>query len=400
MTDTDPNPITSVRHALLATLDTVEPLTTMSHDELVVIPLRAQPAGRTNGYVTLADEAPGAFEFSELDGGSVPTVQVKVGPKPLVVLAGETIVGGKQNRIINVSIWLAPLKVTPIPVSCLEHGRWNSGYRFGAGPTVDLDFRAKVSGMVNRQAVAGRRGFYSDQGAVWHEISEKERLHARRSATGALHDLYSTETTDLESIISVFQVPRAASGLAVGIGGKLVAIDLFDSPATLRRQWRRLITSAATALIDHRHRVAQGWLPEPKHRQPGKSAVRRMVERAQRATADALVNRSVGEGWDVRLQTRKLHGSALVHDGRVVHLALFRDEPPPPPAPPAPPRRENDLPTHRPTRPDLRTREGMEQLRRYLDAFDGPPDSALPNAPRDLPVEQPVAVPVRRRGRD
>ena len=40
--------------------------------------------------------------------------------KPVVIFAGDTVVGGKQNRIINVTVWLpAAAKSPPIPVSCL-----------------------------------------------------------------------------------------------------------------------------------------------------------------------------------------------------------------------------------------------------------------------------------------
>lgn len=41
-----------------------------------------------------------------------------------VIFAGDTVVGGKQNRIINVPVWLPAASATAIPVSCLEHGRW------------------------------------------------------------------------------------------------------------------------------------------------------------------------------------------------------------------------------------------------------------------------------------
>ncbi len=314
---------------LLATLESVEPIVTMSHEDLVVIALRSAAAASAVGYVTLADEKPGAYEISELDGGSVPAAQVKVGPQPLLVLAGETIVGGKQNRVINVSLWLGARKTTQIPVSCLEHGRWNNGHVFAAGRPVDLDFRSKVSRQVGMHARSGLSGYHADQGQVWRDINEKEMLFARRSPTAALHDLYASEAANLDKVARAFPMPEDANGLAIGIGGRLVALDLFDSAATLRRQWSRLIGSAASARLDHAQRVASGWLPRPQHRYPDAGALGRMLERAKASAAGALIRPSVGEGWDIRLQTRKLHGSALVHDGRVVHLALFRDEPPP-----------------------------------------------------------------------
>jgi hypothetical protein len=254
---------------LRATLDSIRPLVTMSHDDLVVIALASDLARQTADYLTLADSPPAAgsaavaqpnrsttqpFEFSELDAGSVPTVQVKVGLQPLVVLAGETIVGGRQARVINVSVWPPPRKTTPIPVSCLEAGRWDAGRHFQPGRPVDVDFRAKVARTVGRGGRGHSHAFAADQGAVWHEIATREELAARRSPTAALHDLYESEAQQLAEAANAFPLPASACGLAVGIGGRLVALDLFDSPDTLARQWPRFIESAASGALAFRRR--------------------------------------------------------------------------------------------------------------------------------------------------
>jgi hypothetical protein len=297
----------------------------MSHGGLVVIAVDST-GSLTSDYLTLADD-PTAFEFTELEsGGSVPTVQAKVGIKPIVVIAGETIVGGKQNRIINVSLWLGARKTTAIPVSCLEHGRWNNGVRFAAAAPVDLDLRAKVHKMVAVNARSAAPRFASDQGEVWREISLKEERAGRRSQTAALHDLYAAEAVPVDDYVKAFPVPDGANGVAVGIGGKLVALDLFDSAETLQKQWPRLIASAASAKLDFDRRVAHGMVAKPSHTYPDPGALDRMIGRAVMATSEAVVNASAGEGFDVRLETHKLHGSALVHSGRAIHIALFRDD--------------------------------------------------------------------------
>ncbi len=323
----DTAPPQEILAPLLAALDSIQPLMTVSRDDLVVIALESAVARPQAGYLTMADAQPGAFEFTELEVGAVPTVQAAVGVVPLVVLAGETIVGGKQNRIINVSVWLAPQKATAIPVTCLEAGRWDSGRTFRPGRQVDLRIRGQVNRMVSDAARSGPApSFTARQGEVWQEISAREELAGRRSETQALHEIYASEEVDVERYVAAFPAPSGASGMAVAIGGRLVALDLFDSTEALQRQWPRLVAGAASAALDHRRRVAAGWLTKPQHRYPDPGALGRMLARARKATADATVNRSVGEGWDVRLATTRVHGSALVHDGRVVHLALFRDE--------------------------------------------------------------------------
>jgi hypothetical protein len=94
---------------------------------------------------------------------------------------------------------------------------------------------------------SGQRSFRSDQGAVWSEISAKEQRAGSASPTSALHDLYARESDDLTAFSRAFPCPPGANGLAVGIGGKLVAVEVFDAPETLAAQWNRLVEGAASA---------------------------------------------------------------------------------------------------------------------------------------------------------
>jgi hypothetical protein len=40
-------------------------------------------------------------------------------------LAGEELVGSKQNRIVNTTMLIQAKSTPVIPVSCVEQGRWN-----------------------------------------------------------------------------------------------------------------------------------------------------------------------------------------------------------------------------------------------------------------------------------
>jgi hypothetical protein len=135
--------------------------------------------------------AHGGLELHESGSGAVPTVEAGVGTKPVVLFAGDTIVGGKQNRVINVSVWLPAAKTTSIPVSCLEAGRWNAGYRFETGRKLAYAFRAAMNQQVYERTRAERDtpaagpdasgsrqrpSYAADQGALWNEISARQPL--------------------------------------------------------------------------------------------------------------------------------------------------------------------------------------------------------------------------------
>ena len=63
-------------------------------------------------------------EISE--GGSVPTLKLsnKTGQR-VFLMAGEQLIGSKQNRVLNTSLLVEADAEIPIPVSCVEQGRWS-----------------------------------------------------------------------------------------------------------------------------------------------------------------------------------------------------------------------------------------------------------------------------------
>ena len=322
------------RAALSRTLGSIHPLVTMERDGLVLIALESAGPQAADYLAFETAASTNDIEVHELADGSVGTVEAVTKQQAVVLFAGDTITGGKQNRIINITMWLAANTTTRIPVSCLEAHRWDSGSRFSSGRKVDYELRARVNRSVGNQARAEAsmpgpsrpRSFRSDQSAVWAEISAKESRAGSASPTAALHDLYARESDDLAAFSRAFPCPQGANGLAVGIGGKLVAVEVFDAPETLTAQWDRLVEGAASAHLDHRRAIAAGAIVPPSHRHPDPGALGRMLGRTLGALAGAVVSPSVGEGSDIRLAGIRVSGSALVRGGRVVHLELFRVE--------------------------------------------------------------------------
>ncbi len=322
--------------ALERLISTVSPIVTMERDGLVVIALGATADAASPAYLTLAEAAQtDKLDVHELGGGTVPTVAVETKDQPVVIFGGDTIVGGKQNRIVNVTIWLAAMATTKIPVTCLEHGRWDAGteMRFASGPKADLGLRS----MMNRQVHARARAmaevgapmpaearYAADQGRVWDEVERKHERASTSSRTGALHDLYAREAVDMAGLLGAFPYPEDAVGAAIGIGGRLVALELYDAPATARKLWPRLVEGAVRAHLDHRRLVAVGGAPVPKHRYPDREALGRMLGRVKLAQVDALESPAVGEGMDVRFETDRITGAALIRDDTVVHAEVHR----------------------------------------------------------------------------
>ena len=229
----------------------VGPMVTMWRDGLTIIALESREPNREPDYLTFQQaQAADGIAVEEAAEQTVPTVDAATGPMAVLLLGGDTIIGGAQNRIINLTILLKAAAKTAIPVSCLEMGRWNDGRRFAFARPVDHAMRSMVAEQVTRG-----RAFAADQGAIWHEIGERQARAAHRSPTQALHDVYRTEERSREGWVRAFPMPASARDIAVGIQDRLVGLDLFDSAETLERQWPRLVGSAASALLDRQRAI-------------------------------------------------------------------------------------------------------------------------------------------------
>src|SRR5260370_19582317 len=95
---------------------------------LILFPLmRRNAAVQPLDYLLLEDGiAQGKVRVTELHaGGSVPELRLENNADlPVLLVDGEGLVGGKQNRVLNLTILAAAQHTTVIPVSCVEAGRW------------------------------------------------------------------------------------------------------------------------------------------------------------------------------------------------------------------------------------------------------------------------------------
>jgi len=261
-----------------------------------------------------------SLEVTEVDAsGRVPTIKVVNKSERMVFLmAGEELVGGKQNRILNASMMVPARGEMPIPVTCVERGRW--GYKSRNFSSGNTSSHSTLRRMIARQVsgsyrIEGRPS--TDQGAVWREVDRKMETMGSKSSSDALHDLYTDHAKKLDDMVGRCSLPEGANGAAFAISGRIVGADLFDKPGTLRKLWSKLVRGyAADALED------------PTEKPPTVEA--RDVSEWLRSASGAKQQwfDSPGVGKDVRIEGDRLVGASLVVDQRPIHLELFREEQP------------------------------------------------------------------------
>jgi len=275
----------------------------------------------TSVEYTLSDEGigSGAVSVEEVSAaGSVPDLLVEnKGDVRVLFLEGEELVGAKQNRVLNTSVLVAAHSKMKIPVSCVEQGRW--GYKsrkFGSsGSHSSSRLRYFLKSSVS-QSVRARRGHRSDQGKVWEEVARQQAALGTRSRTSAMADTFRAYEEDVAEFREKLQYVDGACGLAVAIGGRVVAVDLFDKATTCRKVWQRLLTGYVLDALEAAAEEGQG---EPD--QAEAADVERLLGMANAMPwhkAD-----SVGEGDEYRAnEGDEVHASALMLDRSPVHVSL------------------------------------------------------------------------------
>jgi len=290
------------------------------HGNLAVYPVFGDGSPRLD-YLTLEEAlAAGGFKVGEVGGGSVPELLVhNTTGHRVLLLDGEELIGAKQNRILNTSILVEAGSELRIPVSCVEHGRWDSGLAaVHTGEVAYPELRAvKAQQVHDRLRATGMHG--SDQGALWQGIARRHRGLEQYAPTGRMEALYEKEREPLEESLRHLPCCPGAVGVVAVIGGRIACADVFDSPATLEKLWPRLVTSYA---LDARHPG-----PGVAGAAPGGSAtpLPEMIARFLSVPADTPLEAfpTPGLGRNLRFRTPDRAGSALICEEVVVHLELF-----------------------------------------------------------------------------
>jgi hypothetical protein len=256
-----------------------------------------------------------AITIKERTDASVPTLQVvNLGNTPVLLLEGETVNGGLQDRVLNVSVLVPANDTIEIPVSCVEQGRWNGGGEFRQSRTLAPRRVRRTKTYSVARAVHESGVKRSDQGAVWSAVhTELTRLNARNdtstlaAADGALlRDGRLIEAVD--ALVATGPLP-GQSGVVVSHGSRIVAADVFAGPDMLACHWEAIVRSN---MLDAPERV-QG--------RPSLTRVARFMRKF--ATTTNTIASGVGLGREHHVTNTKVAGQALVWDDTLVHASAF-----------------------------------------------------------------------------
>ena len=286
------------------------------HRNMAVWPIFSSVDGGPH-YMTMKEAMAGGFlTVTEVSaGGAVPELKViNSAPEAVLILDGEELAGAKQNRIVNTTILLRRQSETIIPVSCTEQGRWSYvSDRFDdSGHIATHRVRGAAKQSVSDSLKAGGQ-FRSDQGAVWDNVASVLEDSRVASPTGAMKDAFENRAKDIDGYLGKFTCLPGQKGLLVLIDGRAAGFDLVSLEGAYAALHPKLVKSYAMEAVALGGRDEKA-VPE--------GAPRAFLAEALACTGQRF--KSVGHGWDFRLEGKGMVGSALVYNKALVHAAFFR----------------------------------------------------------------------------
>jgi len=271
------------------------------HGNLTVFPVVAAKSYPTGEFMTL-DEGLRSGDVVVTEAGNVqglirrhsaPVVRhdgaevnrlvlVNNSKRPLLLLAGEVVSGGKQDRVIGKDR-IVPAESDPVDLSvfCVEPGRWvATSEHFGASQAMygrnaggPVPSAAPPMAMMAQPSVRAKAMGDKSQAEVWDEV-KKQREAVSVEVAGSAPTV-STEIAQTSSYARVMENEtvkkqvdevarpieqnyqtlvrqlrdRNAVGVVVAVNGRIIWADVFASTDLLEKYWPKLVRSYASEAV-------------------------------------------------------------------------------------------------------------------------------------------------------
>lgn len=165
----------------------------------------------------------------------------------IMILAGEVVLGGNQDRMVGEDIVLYPKSgKKAVPVFCVEHGRWHargSGKSFDQYYTISSN-KVRKAGAVNK-----------NQSEVWEEVADKTSKNKGQTSTGTLAGLKESGdfSREIQKYVAHFEKLLVNENDVIGLvavsGDEILGCDMFANHELFKQHYRNLIHSYSTEAI-------------------------------------------------------------------------------------------------------------------------------------------------------
>lgn len=230
-------------------------------------------------YLTLSAGLKGKLvAVREMDkGGQVNKLHVEnQSEKPLLLLGGEILLGGQQDRVLGKDTIIPAHGEAILEVFCVEHGRW-SGKR---------DFTAAGGMAAGKIRMTAK--YKANQGQVWDEVAKKTAGLKAETSTGTYRSVATGPEGEKavkpyrDHVVAVIdKLPEAKQliGVIAAVNGRITSMDVFATPALFAAYRDKLLDSIFASAADVPVVAGDG------SKAPTPDAIRGFVNQAEAAPA-------------------------------------------------------------------------------------------------------------------
>ena len=286
--------------SLPATANDYKILAPITHGDLTIFPVVSDKIHDTSNFITL-DEGIRSGDVVVTEVGNLHStmrrrppyqsrpytgaevnrlVLVNNSKHPLILLAGEVVTGGKQDRVVGKDR-IVPAESDPVDLSvfCVEHGRWTeTSAKFDTHASVMLQpsVRGKAMAEKDQQKVwdevgrsraglsasivaappaasaGGGSGGTADSQALYvgqlNSTTSYAKARENKAVQAQVDSIVEPMQKSYESVIKQLRNQNAV-GVVVSVKGHIVWADMFASSALLAKYWPKLLDSYATEAL-------------------------------------------------------------------------------------------------------------------------------------------------------
>jgi hypothetical protein len=275
---------------------------------LAIYPVVRTTSVAVGDYITLdMAQASNSVLIKERPNASVPTVLIiNTGKRPIYIMAGEIIIGGKQDRMVSFDIIIPAGKEIEVEVRCVEHGRWH-------GASAQFSPGGAVGSKKVRTALQ-----FKTQYDVWDEVEKMCEEHDITTSSGTYGALLSSGDIDKKSMPFLDAMNRGLQnenmvGLIMALNGEVVCVDIFMNPDYFDRVKEKLLKAYVLDAIST-DEIADGAADKQKI-----ISFFNELNRAQRAEL-----KDYKDNCNFELESDQIIGNeSRDTEGRLQHLNLY-----------------------------------------------------------------------------
>ncbi|TET37673.1 MAG: hypothetical protein E3J72_04700 [Planctomycetota bacterium] len=221
----------------------------VTYKNLTIFPILAREVEEGIEYLTLDEGMEEKLvEISEKQNAQVSELSIhNKSDKPLYLLGGEIVVGGKQDRIVAQSTIVPPKTKMGLSSFCVERGRWSGRRGQVAANDHTMLFAASMKLAKSTQRYAAQ--IKKDQGANWAVVDQTNKSLKTVTPTSTLKAAYDSKEVKkktkayMDALKSGLEKSKNLVGFIVVINGEVESCDMFRSPKLFSKLRDKLLNS-------------------------------------------------------------------------------------------------------------------------------------------------------------